>query len=48
MEEAEEEGDPIGKLAVSTNLNLGDLSDPGPLTRQHRLRPQTHIQPSTA
>jgi hypothetical protein len=35
LEEAEEEGDPIGRPAVSTNLGPQYLSNTGPLTRQH-------------
>ena len=35
LEEAEEEGNPIGRPAVSTNLNPKDLSKTGPPTRQH-------------
>ena len=45
LEEVEEEGDPIGRPAVSTNLDPRDLSDTEPPTRQHTLaglRPQTH------
>jgi hypothetical protein len=34
LEEAEEEGDPIGRPAVSTNLDSRDLSDTEPPTRQ--------------
>ena len=34
LEEAEKEGDPVGGPAVSINLDLGDLSDTGPPTRQ--------------
>ena len=34
-EEAEEEGDPIRRPAVSTNLDPQDLSDTEPPTRQH-------------
>jgi hypothetical protein len=47
LEEAEEEGDPVGGPAVSINLNPRDLSDPGPPTRQHTpadMRPPTRIQ----
>jgi hypothetical protein len=29
LEDAEEEGDPVGGLAISTNLNPWDLSDTG-------------------
>ena len=46
LEEAEEEGDPIGRPAVSTNMDLQDLSDTEPPTRQHipaDMRPPTHI-----
>jgi hypothetical protein len=35
IEEAEEEGDPVGRPAVSTNLDLQDLSDTGIPTRQY-------------
>jgi hypothetical protein len=45
MEDAEEESDLVGGPAVSTNLDPGDLSDTGPLMRQHTpadMRPQ-HI-----
>jgi hypothetical protein len=51
LEEAEEEGDPIGRPAVSINLDLWDLSDTGPPNRQHTpadMRPPTHIQQRTA
>jgi hypothetical protein len=51
LEEAEEEGDPAGQLAVSTNLDPQDLSDIGPSTTQHTpadMRPPTHIQQRTA
>jgi hypothetical protein len=46
MEEAEEEGDPIGRSAVSTNLVPWELSDTEPPARQHTQagpRPPTHI-----
>jgi hypothetical protein len=33
LEEAEEEGDPVGGPAVSINLGPWDLSNTGPLTR---------------
>jgi hypothetical protein len=33
LEEAEEEGDPVGEPAVSINLDPQNLSDTGPLTR---------------
>jgi hypothetical protein len=49
--EAEEEGDPIGRPAVSTNLDCQDLSDTEPPTRQHiplDMRPMTHMQQRTA
>ena len=35
LEEAEEEGEPIGGPAVSNNLDPWDLSDNGPPTKQH-------------
>jgi hypothetical protein len=35
MEEAEEEGAPIGKPAVSTNLDPWELPDTEPKTRKH-------------
>jgi hypothetical protein len=35
LEEAEEEGDPVGGPAVSINLDPWDLSDTGTPTRQH-------------
>ena len=35
MEEAEEEGDPIRRPAVSTNLDSWDLTDTETPTRQH-------------
>ena len=43
-------GDPIGRSAVSTNLDPQDLLDTEPPTRQHTLadmRPPTHIQQRT-
>jgi len=46
-EEAEEEGDPIGKPAVSTNQDPWYLSDTEPPTRQHTpadMRARTFIQ----
>jgi hypothetical protein len=51
LEEAEEEGDPVGGLAVSINLDPRDLSDTGLPTGQHipaDMRPPTHIQQRTA
>jgi hypothetical protein len=45
-----EEGDPIGRPAVSINPDPGDLSDTE-LTMQHTvadMRPPTHIQQRTA
>jgi hypothetical protein len=45
--EAEEKGSPIGGPAVWTNLDLCDLADTEPPTRQHipaDMGPQTHIQ----
>jgi hypothetical protein len=50
LEKAEEEGNSIGRPSVSTNLDLGDLSDTEPPTRQHTpadMRPSTHIQQRT-
>jgi hypothetical protein len=46
LEEAEEEGKPVGGPGVSTNLDPQDLSDTGPPTRQYApadMRPPTHI-----
>ena len=46
LEEAEEEGDPVGGPAVSINLDPQDLSDTGTPTRQHTptdMRPPTHV-----
>ena len=46
LEESEEEGDPVGRPAVSINLDAGDLSDTGAPTRQHTpadMMPPTHI-----
>jgi hypothetical protein len=51
LEETEEEGDPVGKPAVSINLDPQDLSDTEPSTRQHikvDMRLPTHIQQRTA
>jgi hypothetical protein len=51
LEEAEEEGDPIGRPAVSTNLDPQDCSNTEPPTRRHTpsdMRPPTHIQQRTA
>ena len=51
LEEDEEEGDPIGRPAISTNLDPQDLSDTKPPTRQHIgavLKPLTQIQQRTA
>jgi hypothetical protein len=51
LEAAKEEGDPIGRPAVSTNLDPWDLSDTETSTRQHTLDgqgPPTHIQHRTA
>ena len=51
LKEAEEEGDSIGRPAVSTNLDPQDLSDTEPPTRQHTpadMRQSTHIQERTA
>jgi hypothetical protein len=50
MLEAEEEGNPMGRPAVSTDLDLCDLSDTEPPTGQHTptdIRSLTHIQPRT-
>ena len=49
-EEAEEEGEPIGRPTISTNMDPWDLSDTEPPTRQHTpadMRPPTHIQQRT-
>jgi hypothetical protein len=37
LEEAEEEGNPIRRLEVSTNIDHQDLSETEPPTRQHTL-----------
>ena len=37
LEEAEDEGDPVGGPAVSINLDPWDLSNTGPANRQHVL-----------
>jgi hypothetical protein len=45
LEEAEEEGSPMGRQPVSTDLNPRDLSDTDPPTRQHtpaNMRPLTY------
>jgi hypothetical protein len=50
LEEAEEEGNPVGGPAVLIDLDLRDLSNTGPPTRQHTptgMRPPTHIQQRT-
>ena len=50
LEETEEEGNPTGRPAVSTNLDPWDLSDTESPTRQHTwagLRLWTHIQQRT-
>lgn len=49
LEEAEEEGDLIGRPAVSINLDTQDLSDTELPTRQHTpdMRPPKHIQQRT-
>ena len=47
MEEAEEEGDPIGRLAVLTKLDPQYLSDTEPPARQHKpidMMLETYIQ----
>ena len=49
--EAEEEGNPVERSAVSINLDSWDLSDTGTPTRQHipaDMKPPTHIQQRTA
>jgi hypothetical protein len=46
LENAEEEGNPIGRPAVSTNMDPWDCSDTEPQTRQHTpadMRSPTHI-----
>ena len=51
MGEAKEEGNPIGRPAVSTNLDTCDLSDTEPPTKQHTpadMRPPPHKQQRTA
>ena len=51
LEEAEEEGNPVRRPAVSTNLDPRGLSDTELPTRQHTLadiRPLTHMQHRTA
>jgi hypothetical protein len=51
LEKAEEQGSPIGKPAVSTNLDSRDLSDTESPIRQNILavtRPLTHIQQRAA
>jgi hypothetical protein len=48
LEEGKEEGDPIGRPAVSTNLALWDLSDTEPSTSKHTaadMRASMYIQP---
>jgi hypothetical protein len=50
LEEAEE-GNPIRRPTVLTNLDPWDLSETGPPTRQHtpsEIRPPTHIQERAA
>jgi hypothetical protein len=47
LKEAEEKDDPIGKPAVLTNLDPGDLSDNAP-PKRHHMRLPTHIQQRTA
>jgi hypothetical protein len=47
MKEAEEKNDPVGGPAISINLDSRDLSNTGPLIKQHTpldARPPTHIQ----
>jgi hypothetical protein len=51
LKEAEEEGNPIGELAVSTKLDPWDLSDTEPWTRKLTLadmKPPIQIQQRTA
>jgi hypothetical protein len=51
MKEAEEKCDPVGGPAVSIYLDPLDLSNTGPLNRQHtpaEMRPPTHIQYRTS
>ena len=51
LEEAEDDGAPIGRTAVSTSLDPMDLSGTEPTTRQHTLadmRLPTHIQQRTS
>jgi hypothetical protein len=51
LEKVEEEGNPIGRAAVSTNLNPWHLSDTEPSTRQHTTSGPTsltHTQQRTA
>jgi hypothetical protein len=51
LEEAEEEGIPMQRPAVSTNLDPQDLLDAEPPTKHHTLtdmRPLTHIQQKNA
>jgi hypothetical protein len=45
LEEAEKEGNPVGRSLVSINLDTQDLSDTGPQTRQHR--PDAMSPPNT-
>ena len=50
LEEAEEEGNSIRRPAVSPNLDLQDVSDTEPPTRQHtpaNKRPLTQIEQRT-
>jgi hypothetical protein len=50
VEEAEEEGNPLGGPAVSIDLDPPDLSDTGITSRQHRIanmRTSTHIEQKT-
>ena len=50
LEEAGEEGSPMGRPAVLTNLDPQDLSDTEPPTRQHipaDMSPLTHVQQRT-
>ena len=47
LKEAKDEGYPVGRPAVSINMDLWDLSNTGQPNRQHipaDMRPQTYIQ----
>jgi hypothetical protein len=46
LKEAEEKGNPVGEPTVSINLDPQNLSNTGPINRQHAaadMRPPTHI-----